>query len=212
MKDIPVFATENGVASLTLRQIPVKGDAYILMRSVSETEAFLKECVDFCRAAGAQKVYASGHDSLKVFSVHTEVWSMEAPVDILPQTEAYPAAVSEETLSKWRALYNSKMDRVAGAAWLSLGDARKILEENTGYFVYLEAELMGIGVVRGNVLDAVASVKRGMGAQVLSALCKRVDGKRVCLEVSSVNQPAISLYTRLGFAQTGVVSRWYTVY
>ena len=32
MKDFPVFTTENGVASLILKEIPYRGEAYIHLR------------------------------------------------------------------------------------------------------------------------------------------------------------------------------------
>ena len=33
MKDIPVFTTEFGIASLILRDIPYRGEAYVRVRS-----------------------------------------------------------------------------------------------------------------------------------------------------------------------------------
>ena len=61
MKDFPLFTTENGVASLILKEIPYRSEAYIVLRDARSAEALLRECADFCRACGAEKVYASGH-------------------------------------------------------------------------------------------------------------------------------------------------------
>ena len=53
MKDIPVFTTENGAASLILGEIPYRGQAYIRIQDSLEPESLLKECVSFCRMCGA---------------------------------------------------------------------------------------------------------------------------------------------------------------
>ena len=49
MRDFPVFTTENGVSSITLKEVPYKGVAYIKIQSSLQPESFLQECVDFCK-------------------------------------------------------------------------------------------------------------------------------------------------------------------
>ena len=60
MRNIPVFTTEYGVGSLILREIPYRQEAYIRIQDTKEPEAFLGECVDFCKAAGAERIYGTG--------------------------------------------------------------------------------------------------------------------------------------------------------
>ena len=60
MKDIPMFTTPYGVASLSLREVPYQKAAYICILSADQPEMLLEECVSFCRACGAEKVYAKG--------------------------------------------------------------------------------------------------------------------------------------------------------
>ena len=67
MRDFPVFTTENGVGSLSLKEIPYSGIAYVTIHDSSFPTEFLKECLDFCRAVGATKVYATGHETLEVY-------------------------------------------------------------------------------------------------------------------------------------------------
>ena len=56
MKDIPVFSCPDGIATLILREVPFRGEGYILVRGVFGTlEGLLAECAGFCRAAGAEK-------------------------------------------------------------------------------------------------------------------------------------------------------------
>ena len=59
MENIPVFTTENGVASLVLREIPYRETAYIQFASSQSPELFLEECVSFCQSVGAKTVLAS---------------------------------------------------------------------------------------------------------------------------------------------------------
>ena len=50
MRDIPVFTTQYGVASLVLREIPYRQEAYISIQSSLQPEQLLEECIGFCRA------------------------------------------------------------------------------------------------------------------------------------------------------------------
>ena len=56
MKDFPCFATDDGVASLILKEIPYQQEAYIRFQDVQPGRfaPFLQECVSFCRMAGAE--------------------------------------------------------------------------------------------------------------------------------------------------------------
>ena len=67
MKDFPFFTTEYGVASLVLKEIPYKGEAYITLRDAQpgQEAELLAECVSFCRMAGAEKILAAGHSVLE---------------------------------------------------------------------------------------------------------------------------------------------------
>ena len=65
MKDIPVFATEYGIASLVLKEIPYQSAAYVTVRDSLEPERLLEECIGFCRACGADRIYATGHSELE---------------------------------------------------------------------------------------------------------------------------------------------------
>ena len=62
MKDIPLFTTQYGIASLALQQIPHRSEAYVTIRQAEQPEELLRECVRFCRMCGAERVFAAGHD------------------------------------------------------------------------------------------------------------------------------------------------------
>ena len=98
MRDIPVFTTEYGVASLTLQDIPYRGTAYIKIQSTAQPKEFLDECVDFCIAAGAERVYAAGHDFLAAYPLHTALWQMSCPASAcLPMRSIWPSALQTES-------------------------------------------------------------------------------------------------------------------
>ena len=136
MKDIPVFTTEFGAASLVLRQVPYRGIAYIRLQATMEPERLLAECVDFCRAVGAERVYATGHSALERYPFHTAIWKMIRSLDAMMSTDAVLRPVEESTLELWRGIYNAGMSNVPNSAWLNQNDGKEMLREGDGYFVY----------------------------------------------------------------------------
>ena len=210
MRDIPLFTTEYGVSSLVLKEIPYKGQAYIHIRDVQE-EGFsdhLKECVSFCRMAGAEEVFAAGHDSLERYPLYTAVWEMRGN----PSRDATEALfpVTEATVSQWRKIYNERMRSVDNSGTLEARDEQRILNSGT-YFVHREGTLLGIGWMEDNKLLAIAAVEPGAGETVARSLFSLATEECILLEVASTNHRAIRLYEKLGFVKTREISRWYRV-
>lgn len=212
MRNIPMFATDLGVASLVLEEIPYKKEAYISIRSTERPKEFLDECVAFCRAAGAERVYAGGHDFLEAYPLHTSIYEMECATDLLPCTDAVATCVDEGGLASWIEIYNNKMANVPNSATMTFAAAEKYLRDSEGYFIYRNECVVGIGVATENKVYALVSLIPGCGSDVLGALCKRLTSKSVVVEVASANVRAMRLYSRLGFTINGELSRWYTIY
>ena len=211
MRDIPMFTTENGVASLILREIPYRGEAYIRVQDTVCPKELLEECVSFCRIAGAEKIYATGHDHLQNYPLHTKVLRMMRTIDGLPETDTLTMPVMEQTLERWREIYNDAMKPVDNASYMDTRQAKKLLQEGNGYFVHRNGELLGIGIASDDTIHAVVSVKPGAGQDVLSALTHALFSENIILEVASTNTRAIRLYERLGFIKTAELSAWYQV-
>ena len=211
MKDIPMFTTEYGIASLILGQIPYTGIAYIRLQATEQPEQLLQECVGFCRACGAETFYATGSSWLEQLPLHTAVVEMRCSAASLPQTDACLFPVLPETMEQWRGIYNEKMKAVPNAAYLSQRETKDLLEKSCGYFVHRGGQLLGIGKVDGGKLDAIASVVPGAGRDVVLALCSAITGDTVSLEVATANERAVRLYEKLGFVATAELSRWYCV-
>ena len=212
MRDIPVFTTQLGVASLSLGQIPYTAEAYIKIQDTQSPEAFLQECCDFCKAAGAKIIYACGHSFLKTYPLHTVIWRMSRSRGDLPETDACLFPVQEKTVEKWRNLYNERMRGIPNASYMTFFDAKQMLAKGNAYFVHRRDALLGVGIATGNKIDALIATERGMGEDVLLALCNALSEEIVELEVASANERAVKLYHRLGFMKTAELSRWYKIF
>lgn len=211
MKDFPMFDTEFGIASLVMKEIPYKGIAYIILREVWDAEKLLRECVSFCKMCGAERIFASGHESLESYPLHTAILEMrgEATVDADDLKSLFP--VTEATVAQWRAVYNEKMRPVNNAATMTARDEKWILDSGGAYFVHDNGVLLGIGWLEDTTLLAVAAAKPGAGKTVMNTLMSLVEGAQIRLEVASTNHRAICLYERLGFCKTAELTRWYRV-
>lgn len=209
MKDIPIFPTEYGVASLILKEIPFRQTAYIRVQAAQPDclDALIEECAGFCRAAGADHIFWTGEnvdrepDALVIGMSGTAWVDKEKLENLFPVTDA--------TVAKWRRVYNERMARVDNAATLTAFEEEKIVESGGAYFVHREGELLGIGWLEDTKLLAVASVKPGVGERVMHTLMSMVEGASMTLEVASSNEKAIRLYERLGFVKVKEVTKWY---
>lgn len=212
MRDLPMFTTEFGVASLILKEIPYREEAYVLIQSTQEPEKLLRECIDFCRACGAAKIYARGHETLERYPLHSIVYEMRgtARVDESKAESLWP--VTEETVSRWRELMNQRMRGVDNAATLEKKGEREILDKGGAYFVHRNGQLLGGGWLADQELLLVASFEPGAGERVCHTLFSLIPDEEVRLEVVSTNARAIRLYERLGFLKTAQCRKWYRVY
>lgn len=213
MKDFPVFTTEHGVSSLILKEIPYRQEAYIHIQAV-QPEGFsehLGECVSFCRMAGAEQIYARGHELLEQYPLHALVYEMRGTAWVDPEKLEHLFPATEATVSRWRSIMNERLRSVDNAATLTFADEKKILESGGAYFVHHEGELLGVGWMEDTKLLLVAAVKAGAGERVMHTLMSLAEGADMTLEVASTNTRAIRLYEKLGFMTVREISRWHNV-
>lgn len=211
MKDIPIFDTENGVASLFLQEIASRQRAHIKIRSSLEPEKFLEECIGFCRACGAEWIDASGHDYLEQYPLITALYAMACPKSAIAEADACLFPVTEETMEQWVKIYNDRMADIPNCVWLDQSQAREMIAEGDCYFIHQKGELIGIGSASGGMIHTVATVKKGVGEIAVRALVSLLDTDTVTLHVASENPRAIRLYERMGFVVTKELTRWYRV-
>ena len=118
MKDIPVFSCPDGIATLILREVPFRGEGYILVRGVFGTlEGLLAECAGFCRAAGAERLFAAGEADFSGYPAAIRILGRSAPREsLLPAPEAVRLVpVTEETAADWAREYNARFRAVPAA-------------------------------------------------------------------------------------------------
>ena len=161
--------------------------------------------------AGADRIYAAGHQGLERWPLYTEVISMggTAWVDREKLCSLFP--VTERTVTEWRKIYNERMASVHNSATLEARDEKRITESGGAYFVHEDGALLGIGWLEDTALLAVASVKPGAGEKTMHTLMSLVEGSTMSLEVASTNIRARKLYEKLGFLPVASVSCWYDV-
>ena len=209
MRDIPMFTTENGVASLLLTQIPYTADAYVRIFDSTVLERFIEECADFCHMAGAKRVYFTGTNIPDIYPLFTEIWQMQYPASKLPKTDATLVAVDDTNAEIWRKIYNDRMADIPTAAFMSRARTEQLLKSGNAYFIYRDTALLGIGAVSEQSIDCIASVTHGAGKDVLYTLATVLMGDLVHLQVASENKRAVSFYEKLGFEKTDVKEIWY---
>lgn len=212
MKDFPVFATGNGTASLILKEVPYREIAYVRIQSAENYQTFIEECVGFCKAVGAERVYACGHPELETYPFHTAIWKMAVMRDSIPETDACLFPVLPETLEYWRQLYNDKMKDVPNATFMDKDGGEKLLSSGNGYFIHRNEQLLGIGMADADTIHTVIAMVKGGGQDVVSALCHAITEDVITLEVASENKKAVNLYERLGFVKQQELSRWYQIF
>ena len=207
MKDIPVFTTEYGVASLSLGQIPYRGAAYICVRScdLDNLAAHVEQCASFCRAAGAETIFWTAEDV--DLQPHSSVVEMRGQPTVRPELVESLFPVTEQTVTQWRTICNDRMKDVDHAVYLTQADEKSILSGDA-YFVHRNGELLGIGWLEDDTIRVVASVQPGAGERVVHTMLTLapVDLR---LEVASTNARAIRLYEKLGFIKTREILRWF---
>ena len=213
MRDFPIFTTEFGVSSLVLKEIPYRKEAYIRIRDVQEDffEDHMAECISFCRICGAERIYAEGNKKLEQYPVYTSVYQMCGIACPEEEKIASLFPVTEETVGKWRTIYNEAMRAVDNAGTLESREEKQILESGGAYFVHRGGQLLGIFWLEGNKLLAVAAVQRGVGEIVMHTMMSLRNGEHMELEVASTNLRAIRLYEKLGFLKTKEFAQWHQV-
>ena len=203
MKDLPIFTGRGGAATLILHEIPCRKEAYVLVRSVFTTlNAFLEECENFCRSAGAETVFYGGEGDFSSFPVYASLMERSAAVKALPSTEAKVSAAAPEEEKLWLSLYQKRFSAVPAATGCpSLASA---------CFISRGSELIGLGQTEGNVIRSVAALKPGAGQDCVCALAAQCGGDTVTLLCAEQNLPAMKLYDRLGFTRGEIKEVWFS--
>lgn len=211
MRDFPMFTTEYGVASLVLKEVPYRQEAYIIIQSALQPEELLRECISFCRMVGAEKVFARGHACLEGYPLYCAVFEMRGSMEVDEEKTQNLWPVTKETVGVWRQFLNEKLRAVDNAGTLEAKDEQEILDSGGAYFVHRKGELLGAGWLAGEELKLIAAAEPGTGEWVFHSLLSVEPPEQLRLEVASTNERAIRFYERMGMVKTAELRRWYQV-
>jgi hypothetical protein len=210
MKDIPMFTTEFGIASLTLGQIPYRETAYIQVQTfcAGKLPELIQECAGFCRAAGAERIFWTADDVEA--QPHSSILQLRGEARPDPSLIENLFPVTEQTAAHWRRLHNDRMAAVDHARYLTAADETQLLTSDA-YFIHRSGELLGIGWLEDDCIMAIASLKPGAGERVLHTLMSLAPERMLTLEVASTNAKALALYEKNGFVPIKTLKKWYAV-
>lgn len=219
MKDIPVFTSEFGIATLILSEIPYKRRAYVVARSAQEGKlpALLEECRAFCVAAGAESVCATvreeieipvdflphAHDMLWLYAVRNSIIVPFEPVELV--------TVDDTNGAEFLRSYNMLFYDVPNSATYTDEDLRRIAEQGRAYLALVDGEIAGIGEVIGNEICSIGVLPshQGLGERLMRTLVETIHDDIIKLQVSTANPRAKRLYERMGFGGAELISQWY---
>ena len=210
MRDFPMFTTEYGVASLILKEVPYRQEAYIIIQSTETPEELLRECISFCRMVGAEKIYARGHEFVERYPVHCDILEMRGSIDVDEEKILNLWPVTEENIGSWRQFLNEHLRHIDNAGTLEKAGEKEILELGGAYFVHSAGKLLGAGWLLEGELKVIAA-EPGFGDQVFHTLLSVEQPEQLELQVASTNLRAIRFYEKMGMIKTAQLRRWYRV-
>ncbi len=215
MKNIPVFTSSYGIATLILREIPWNGTAYVLIRSVwnDQKAALLEECKSFCRAVGTERIYASWELEELPAEPAWEMRIMTRPKAGLPEPEQ-PLTLeplTKENSGDYLRIYNACFREVPCAASYDRTSLEPLYGEDLAWLAKVEGVYAGVAEISKAGLEGIAVLPeyRGLGYELALAVLPMVPSTELRLKVASTNRRAISLYERLGFVCAETEKRWW---
>ena len=217
MKNIPIFTASNGMASLILREIPYSGRAYVMVRAVwrGETAALLSECGQFCRAAGAEAVYASRElEELPANHAYDMVELRCRRADLpLPDRPLKLEPLSLENAAAYLEIYNRCFRDIPGATAYDRKDMERLMGKNLAFLVREAGRYAAVAELDPRGLAGVAVLPEcrglGLGRNLTLSALRLLDGPELTLKTASTNRAALALYHSLGFGGDRITSRWW---
>ena len=189
----------------------------MLIRSVWNGQAaeLLEECRGFCRAVGAEEIFASW-DTAELPGEHAyDMVEMTCRKADLPQP-ANPVEleqVTPETAEAYLRIYNQCFYAVPSAASYGRKSLEPLYGEDLAWLARVDGQYAAVAEISKDGLEGIAVLPefRGLGFNLAAAVLQMVPNPVVRLKVASTNERARRLYARLGFTEEKVSRRWYRI-
>ena len=214
MKDIPLFTSDCGLATLILREIGWSGSAYVLVRSVwnGRVAGLLDECARFCRAVDAKQIFACWETAELPARHAYDMLDMACPKSKLPPggpVDLEP--LTRDNAGDYLRIYNECFRQVPAAASYDKKSLEPLYGEDLAWLARVDGQYAAVAEISKAGLEGIGVLPpfRGLGYDLALAVMAMVPSPEVRLKVASTNARARALYARLGFAETGVSRRWY---
>ena len=216
MKNIPVFMSPAGTATLILQEIPRSGRAFILLQTIvpEGLQQLTADAKKFCQDCGAKEIFISNAREKLPFSPAYDILILTVQKDSLPAGRPVTLQpLSQENAELYISIYNRCFEGISHAVSYDRSQIRRIKAQDQQAFIACSADgsPAGIGELHGNELAAVAVLPeyRGMGKALTLSLLALCPGPEIILTVASDNQRALGLYEKLEFHVKEIESRWY---
>ena len=214
MKNIPMFTSPYGIATLILREIPWSGSAYVLVRSVwnDQAAALLEECRGFCRAVVAKAICAAYDTEELPAEPAYDMIRMTMSKAVLPETAAIELVpLDRENSSAYLEIYNRCFAAVPSAASYDEDSLKPLYGEDLAWLARVDGKYAGVAEISKEGLEGIAVLPeyKGLGYELALAVLNMVPSPVLRLKVASTNVRAIALYRRLGFSAECVEKRWF---
>ena len=110
-------------------------------------------------------------------------------------------------------VYNRCFRTVSGAATYGQKDLKRLYDRDCAWLVRQDGCYAAVAEISEEGLEGIGVLPEfaGLGFDLASAVLQMVPRKTVLLKVASDNARARRLYDRLGFRESGVVSRWWKI-
>lgn len=211
--DVLSISGEHGHYKLVLKEIEIKGIAYIIINDCDSLALILEEAIKVLNNYKPKEIYYKYSNYLGSPYVTIDKYQLKHK-HFPPNKNIKFKPLDLENRYAFAKMATESMFNVANAASYNDADVFNLMKEygnNIGYFYY-KHEYIGGYLLAKNEIELFFIAKKfqhqGLGKQALIKLINKIDDD-VYLDVASNNTIALELYKGLGFEYCSNVSKWY---